>query len=104
MTGVRTNLTVFKVWNKLQCDISSEIPLLVKIFKNVNEKKLKKPLLFKQLFAIIALWRILGVDNMNEEEIELKNNAIIHKDNSLTRLDLSFLTHIELSEYKKVIY
>lgn len=41
---------------------------------------------------------------MNEEEIELKNNAIIHKDNSLTRLDLSFLTHIELSEYKKVIY
>ena len=38
---------------------------------------------------------------MNEEEIELKNNAIIHKDNSLTRLDLSFLTHIELSEYKK---
>lgn len=38
---------------------------------------------------------------MNEEEMELKNNAIIHKDNSLTRLDLSFLTHIELSEYKK---
>ena len=32
---------------------------------------------------------------MNEEEIESKNNAIIHKDNSLTRLDLSFLTHIE---------
>ena len=61
----------------------------------------KKPLLFKQLFAIITLWRILGVDNMNEEEMELKNNAIIHKDNSLTRLDLSFLTHIELSEYKK---
>jgi len=38
---------------------------------------------------------------MNEEEMELKNNAIIHKDNSLTRLDLSFLIHIELSEYKK---
>ena len=38
---------------------------------------------------------------MNEEEMELKNNAIIHKDNSLTRLDLSFLTHIELNEYKK---
>lgn len=38
---------------------------------------------------------------MNEEEMKLKNNAIIHKDNSLTRLDLSFLTHIELSEYKK---
>lgn len=38
---------------------------------------------------------------MNEEEMELKNNAIIHKDNALTRLDLSFLTHIELSEYKK---
>lgn len=38
---------------------------------------------------------------MNEEEIELKNKAIIHKDNSLTRLDLSFLTHIELTEYKK---
>lgn len=38
---------------------------------------------------------------MNEEKMELKNNAIIHKDNSLTRLDLSFLTHIELNEYKK---
>jgi len=38
---------------------------------------------------------------MNEENIELKNNAIIHKDNSLNRLDLSFLKHIELSEYKK---
>lgn len=41
---------------------------------------------------------------MNKNEIELKNNAIIHKDNSLNRLDLSFLKHIELSEYKKVIY
>ena len=38
---------------------------------------------------------------MNKIEIELKNNAIIHKDNSLTRLDLSFLKHIELNEYKK---
>jgi len=36
---------------------------------------------------------------MNENEE--KNNAIIHKDNSLNRLDLSFLKHIELSEYKK---
>lgn len=41
---------------------------------------------------------------MDENEIKLKNNAIIHKDNSLTRLDLSFLKHIELNEYKKVIY
>ena len=38
---------------------------------------------------------------MDENEIELKNNAIIHKDKSLNRLDLSFLKHIELSEYKK---
>ena len=38
---------------------------------------------------------------MNEKEIELKNNAIIHKDKSLNRLDLSFIKHIELSEYKK---
>ena len=38
---------------------------------------------------------------MDEEEIEIKNNAIIHKDKSLNRLDLSFLKHIELSEYKK---
>ena len=38
---------------------------------------------------------------MNEDEIKLKNNAILHKDNSLNRLDLSFLKHIELSEYKK---
>lgn len=33
--------------------------------------------------------------------IELKNDAIIHKDKSLNRLDLSFLKHIELEEYKK---
>ena len=38
---------------------------------------------------------------MKEDEIKLKNNAILHKDNSLNRLDLSFLKHIELSEYKK---
>ena len=38
---------------------------------------------------------------MNEDEIKIKNNAIIHKDKSLNRLDLSFLKHIELSEYKK---
>ena len=38
---------------------------------------------------------------MNEEEIKLKNDAIIHKNNSLNRLDLSFIKHIELSEYKK---
>lgn len=38
---------------------------------------------------------------MDKDKIELKNNAIIHKDNSLNRLDLSFLKHIELSEYKK---
>lgn len=43
-----------------------------------------------------------GMDfNMNENEIDIKNNAIIHKDKSLNRLDLSFLKHIELSEYKK---
>ena len=29
-----------------------------------------------------------------------KAMAIIYKDNSLNRLDLSFLKHIELSEYK----
>lgn len=38
---------------------------------------------------------------MDEKEVELKNSTIIHKDNSLHRLDLSFLKHIELSEYKK---
>ena len=38
---------------------------------------------------------------MNENNIKIKNNAIIHKDNSLNRLDLSFLKHIELEEYKK---
>ena len=38
---------------------------------------------------------------MTENDIEIKNNTIIHKDNSLNRLDLSFLKHIELEEYKK---
>ena len=38
---------------------------------------------------------------MEENEIELKNNSIMHKDNSLNRLDLSFIKHIELKEYKK---
>ena len=38
---------------------------------------------------------------MDVNEIELKNSAIIHKDKSLNRLDLSFLKHIELREYKK---
>ena len=38
---------------------------------------------------------------MNKEELETKNKAIVHKDNSLNRLDLSFIKHIELSEYKK---
>ena len=32
---------------------------------------------------------------------KIKNNTIIHKDKSLTRLDLSFVKHIELEEYKK---
>lgn len=34
-------------------------------------------------------------------DIETKNNVVIHKDNSLNRLDISFLKHIELEEYKK---
>ena len=38
---------------------------------------------------------------MNENEIKLKTNAILHKDNSLSRLDLSFLKHIALNEYRK---
>ena len=33
---------------------------------------------------------------MNEDEIKIKNNAIIHKDKSLNRLDLPFLKHIVL--------
>lgn len=38
---------------------------------------------------------------MNEKAINLKNEAIIHKNEALTRLDISFLKHIELNEYKK---
>lgn len=38
---------------------------------------------------------------MNEDEIKQKNNVIVHKNNSLNRLNLSFLKHIELNEYKK---
>ena len=40
-------------------------------------------------------------DTMNKDQIEQKSSSIMHKDNSLNRLDLSFLKHIELSEYKK---
>lgn len=40
------------------------------------------------------------MENKELEKLEIKNNAIIHKDNSLNRLDLSFLKHIELKEYK----
>ena len=53
------------------------------------------------MFDMILLYQIMESDTMNKDEIELKNSAIIHKDNSLNRLDLSFLKHIELSEYKK---
>lgn len=35
-----------------------------------------------------------------EDNNKSKNKAIIHKDNSLNRLDLSILKHIELEEYK----
>lgn len=38
---------------------------------------------------------------MNRNEIDLKNKAILHKDYSLNRLDVTFLKQIELSEYKK---
>ena len=38
---------------------------------------------------------------MNRNEIDLKNKAILHKDYSLNRLDVTFLKLIELSEYKK---
>ena len=34
------------------------------------------------------------------EENKLKNDAIIHKDKSLNRLDVSFIKHINLREYK----
>ncbi len=35
----------------------------------------------------------------NDDDI-LKDKAIIHKDNSLNRLDVSFLKHIDMKEYK----
>lgn len=38
---------------------------------------------------------------MIENNIKLRDNSIIHKDKSLNRLDLSFLKHIELEEFKK---
>ena len=38
---------------------------------------------------------------INNSELEIKNNAVNHKNNSLNRLDLSFLKHIELKEYKQ---
>lgn len=50
------------------------------------------------MFCIISL---SGADNMIEKNFEEKNNAIIYKNNSLNRLDLSFLKHIEQCEYKK---
>ena len=34
------------------------------------------------------------------EESKQKNDAIIHKDNSLNRLDVSFIKHIDLKEYR----
>lgn len=37
---------------------------------------------------------------MNKDEEILKNNATIHKDNSLNRLDLSFVKHINCGEFK----
>ena len=38
---------------------------------------------------------------MSNSEVNFKTKAILHKDKSLGRLDLSFLKHIELEEYKK---
>ena len=38
---------------------------------------------------------------MVNDEIKRKNSSIVHKDNSLKRLDLSFLKHINLKEFKK---
>lgn len=37
---------------------------------------------------------------MEENEEIKRDNATIHKDNSLNRLDLSFIKHIDLKEYK----
>ena len=49
----------------------------------------------------LFLFNRMRKENMTETNIEIKNNAIIHKDKSLNRLDLSFLKHIEQEEYKK---
>lgn len=38
---------------------------------------------------------------MDKKELELRNCTILHKDNSLNRLDMSFIKHIKLGEYKK---
>lgn len=44
---------------------------------------------------------ILEEYNSMEENVEVqKNESIIHKDNALNRLDLSFIRHIDLKEYK----
>jgi len=53
------------------------------------------------MFVIICNANIMECDTMNRNEIDLKNKAILHKDYSLNRLDVTFLKHIELSEYKK---
>ena len=53
------------------------------------------------MFDMMLSKKMQGAETMKKDKIELKNNTIIHKDNSLNRLDLSFLKHIELSEYKK---
>ena len=50
------------------------------------------------MFVIICNANIMECDTMNRNEIDLKNKAILHKDNSLNRLDVTFLKHIELSE------
>lgn len=38
---------------------------------------------------------------MKDNKINLKDKSIMHKDKSLNRLDVSFIKHIELEEYKK---
>jgi len=38
---------------------------------------------------------------MSQNKIQIKNDVILHKNKSLTRLDVSFLKHIEVEEYKK---
>lgn len=37
---------------------------------------------------------------MGKDENILEEKAIVHKDNSLNRLDVSFLKHIDRQEYK----